>query len=298
MRRLRRMRTGITLLLATCWGSRCPQRRTACDLHGPGRTPLAVTDPHCRLILFGPFVGWGLTARPCIARWLAAVTLLPVAMLTLVPVNRQLSVRCEVAWSIPTVGRVELAANVVLFVAPVLLASVATRRPMLVGVAASGLSAAVEAIKRWSRRWAGPVPPTTGCRTPSVSSSVRCWAGLLCARIVPRFRTSAHRRIRSVRESDRGAPEKTQSGDRADRDQVRTGLRALRIRMSGAWCLATNGRHRVQLAQSHARPDWRTPDRSAPCLPGPTRGGSFVQRWRPRASGVDELMADSRPTVP
>jgi VanZ family protein len=99
------------------------------------------------LVLFGPFVGWWLTAPPWIARWLTAAALLPVAMLTLVPVDRQLSMRCEVAWSIPTVGRVELAANVVLFVAPVLLASAATHRPILAGVAASGLSAAVEAIQ-------------------------------------------------------------------------------------------------------------------------------------------------------
>jgi glycopeptide antibiotics resistance protein len=99
------------------------------------------------LLLFGPFVGWWLTTRPRMAWWLTAAALVPVALLTLVPVDRQLFMRCEVAWSIPTVGRIELAANVVLFVAPVLLASAATRRPLLVGVAASGLSAAIEATQ-------------------------------------------------------------------------------------------------------------------------------------------------------
>lgn len=96
------------------------------------------------LAVVGPFVGRWLAPRPR-AAWVATgVALLPVAAFTLVPVDRELFARCEVAWSLPTVGRVELAANVVLFVAPALLASVATRRPLLVAVAGSLLSAAIE----------------------------------------------------------------------------------------------------------------------------------------------------------
>lgn len=48
---------------------------------------------------------------------------------------------------LPTVGRVELAANVVLFVAPALFAAVATRRPALAFVAASVLTALIETVQ-------------------------------------------------------------------------------------------------------------------------------------------------------
>jgi VanZ family protein len=99
------------------------------------------------LVVLGPLLGRWAVDRPRTARWLTAAALVPVGLLTLVPVDRRLSVRCETAWAIPTVGRVELAANVVLFVAPVLFASVASRRPLLVAAAASGLSAAIEATQ-------------------------------------------------------------------------------------------------------------------------------------------------------
>lgn len=99
------------------------------------------------LVGLGPVVGWWLTTRPVLAGALSAVALLPVAFLTLVPADRELFERCEVAWAVPTPGRVELAANVVLFIAPALLAGVALRRPMLALVAASGLSAAIEVFQ-------------------------------------------------------------------------------------------------------------------------------------------------------
>lgn len=47
----------------------------------------------------------------------------------------------------PTPSRVELFGNVVLFVGPTLLAGVATRRPLLVLLAASGIAAAIEALQ-------------------------------------------------------------------------------------------------------------------------------------------------------
>nr|WP_227464316.1 VanZ family protein [Nocardioides lijunqiniae] len=65
----------------------------------------------------------------------------------MVPVDRELYGTCEVAWTLPTIGRVELAANVVLFVAPVLLAAVVLGRwgpALLAGVA---LSAAIETVQ-------------------------------------------------------------------------------------------------------------------------------------------------------
>jgi hypothetical protein len=99
------------------------------------------------LLLLGPFVARWLAARPRLAWAATALALLPVALLTLVPVDRELVERCEVAWTLPTPGRVELAANVILFAAPALLAVAATRRPLLVVLAGSGLSAAIEALQ-------------------------------------------------------------------------------------------------------------------------------------------------------
>lgn len=78
---------------------------------------------------------------------MAGLTLLPVALLTLVPVDRNLAIGCEVAWTLPTFGRVELAANVVLFVAPVLFVAVATRRWLLALAVGTALSAAIETLQ-------------------------------------------------------------------------------------------------------------------------------------------------------
>ena len=61
--------------------------------------------------------------------------------------GREIDQGCELAWALPTPGRVEVVANVVLFVAPVLLAGVALRRPLLALVAGSALSASIEVIQ-------------------------------------------------------------------------------------------------------------------------------------------------------
>lgn len=99
------------------------------------------------LVVLGPIVGRWLVSRPRLAWWLTGLSLLPVAFMTLVPVDRVLFETCTMQWALPTPGRVELMANVALFVAPVLLASVATRRPRLVVLAGSGLSAGLEALQ-------------------------------------------------------------------------------------------------------------------------------------------------------
>ncbi|MCD4525927.1 VanZ family protein [Nocardioides sp. cx-173] len=109
----------------------------------PWLSPAALT----LLLVVGPFAGAWLSTRRGLAWALTCASLVPVALLTLVPVDRQLYSRCEVAWSVPTIARVELAANVVLFVAPVLLAAVATRSPALALAFGTGLSAAVEAVQ-------------------------------------------------------------------------------------------------------------------------------------------------------
>jgi VanZ family protein len=68
-------------------------------------------------------------------------------VLTLWPTDRVLPVGCVQEWSVPTLGRVELVANVVLFVAPVLLLAVATRRPVLAVLAGTAASFGIEALQ-------------------------------------------------------------------------------------------------------------------------------------------------------
>ncbi len=101
------------------------------------------------LILLGPLVGIWLVERAPLAWWLAAASLIPIALLTLVPQNRRLFSRCEISFDFywPTPSRVELMANLVRFVLPVLLLSVATRRPFLAFAAGTGLSVAIEATQ-------------------------------------------------------------------------------------------------------------------------------------------------------
>lgn len=99
------------------------------------------------LAVLGPATGRRVADRPPAAWLLTALASLPVAVLTMLPTDRRAFERCEVAWTLPTVGRVELAANVVLFVAPALFAAVATRRPVVALVLASGASALVETVQ-------------------------------------------------------------------------------------------------------------------------------------------------------
>lgn len=96
------------------------------------------------LVLLGPVAAHLLAPRPRLAGWLGALSLVPVAALTLVPTTRDLAVGCAAEWSLPTLGAVELMANVVLFVPPVALIAVAARRPVSVLIAASIGAALIE----------------------------------------------------------------------------------------------------------------------------------------------------------
>ncbi|MBK1783683.1 VanZ family protein [Prauserella sp. ASG 168] len=79
---------------------------------------------------------------------LAALALVPVAALTLVPATSQLdTVRCTVQFAVPTPGRVELVANVALFVPPVYFAALALRRPLPALATGAVLSAGIEALQ-------------------------------------------------------------------------------------------------------------------------------------------------------
>lgn len=109
----------------------------------PWMSPTAVV----LLVVLGPILGRWLVSRSRLAWWLLGASLLPVAVTTLVPVDRRLEQFCVVQWALPTPSRVELMANVVLFVAPALLLAVATRRPALALLVGTGLSAAIELVQ-------------------------------------------------------------------------------------------------------------------------------------------------------
>ena len=84
------------------------------------------------------------------ALWaLAALSVVPVLALTLVPsaTSRLDSVGCTVQFALPTLGSVELLADVALFVPPVVFATLATRRPLGVLAAGTALSALIEAVQ-------------------------------------------------------------------------------------------------------------------------------------------------------
>lgn len=99
------------------------------------------------VVVAGGVAGPWLAARRRLTWALAAASTLPILALTLVPVDRELSARCTMQWALPTPGRVELMANVALFVAPVLLVGTATRRPVLALLAGTGASVLVEAVQ-------------------------------------------------------------------------------------------------------------------------------------------------------
>lgn len=96
------------------------------------------------MVGLGPWVGYWLTSRPRLAGAAAVVSLVPVAALTLVPTSRDLKVGCATEWALPSLGAVELMANVVLFIPPALLGGVALRRPAVVLVGASAAAALIE----------------------------------------------------------------------------------------------------------------------------------------------------------
>jgi hypothetical protein len=101
------------------------------------------------MIVLGPLAAYWLIARPRLAGWLGLASILPVAALTLVPTSRDLAIGCAAEWDFPTLGAVELMANVVLFVPPVLLIGAAMRRPVLVLIGASIASGLIEFVQAY-----------------------------------------------------------------------------------------------------------------------------------------------------
>lgn len=92
--------------------------------------------------------GYLLPTRPRILWALTGLSLIPVFALTLVPTRHPSdAVFCTVQFSLPTLGTVELLANVALFLPPVCFAALATRRPLAILAAGSGVSAVIEALQ-------------------------------------------------------------------------------------------------------------------------------------------------------
>lgn len=78
---------------------------------------------------------------------LTAISLLPVAAMTLSPALGRSFVFCVFQLSMPTLRSVELLANVAMFIPPVFFATLATRKPLLTLAAGTALSATIEVIQ-------------------------------------------------------------------------------------------------------------------------------------------------------
>ena len=138
------------------------------------------------LLIVAPVAAWWLADRPRPARWLAAAAGAVAAGLTLWPDDRRAFSFCEVAWSVPILSQGDVA-NVILFLAPVVLIATATRRPVLVAALAIAVSAGVELLQA--------LAPALGrsCSTNdwlansvgAVLGAALAWAGLRLARETP-----------------------------------------------------------------------------------------------------------------
>jgi VanZ family protein len=93
--------------------------------------------PLLRARRFGPRFLWAL----------AALSMAPVAALTLVPVPGRSWVFCAAQFDLPSFHSVESLANVMLLFPAVYFASLATRRPLLMFAAGAALSAAIEVFQ-------------------------------------------------------------------------------------------------------------------------------------------------------
>lgn len=137
------------------------------------------------MVVLGPILGRWLVSRSSLAWWLLGLSLLPVAVTTLIPVDRRLDQFCVVQWALPTPSRVELIANVVLFVAPALLLAVAARRPARALLVGTGLSAGIELVQALVPAF-GRSCDTTDWTSNTIGAAIGAalgWAALRLARV-------------------------------------------------------------------------------------------------------------------
>lgn len=109
--------------------------------------PWLTTAALLGLLVLGPVAGAWLARRPQTTRALLGLSIMTVALLTLVPTGRDLTVSCTIEWDLPRLGAVEMVANTILFVPGVLLAGVLSRRPLVVLLLASGASMLIETVQ-------------------------------------------------------------------------------------------------------------------------------------------------------
>lgn len=106
--------------------------------------PWLTTTGLLALLLVGPPVGALLVERRRLALLLLGVTVLVAAALTLTPTSREMTTTCVAEWSLPRLGAVETAANLILFAPITLLAGVLTLRPWACAAVASAVSVVIE----------------------------------------------------------------------------------------------------------------------------------------------------------
>lgn len=106
--------------------------------------PWLTTTALLVLVILGPLLGAVLLDRPRVTAGLLVLAVLLVVVLTLTPTSREMTVTCAVEWSLPGLGAVETAANLVLFAPLTLLGGVLTRRQWRVALVASVASAVIE----------------------------------------------------------------------------------------------------------------------------------------------------------
>lgn len=109
--------------------------------------PWLTTVALAAVVLAGPILGAWLAPRPRIASALLTPATMVVGLFTLLPVDRKVELGCQVEWNVPSLGAVEMIANIVLFVPAVLLAAVLTGRPWLVFIAGCGAAALIETVQ-------------------------------------------------------------------------------------------------------------------------------------------------------
>lgn len=134
------------------------------------------------LVIIGPFFGARLAPRPRSALTAGVLSLLPIAWLTLAPYPRPVVDRCTVQWLLPTPGRAELMANVILFVVPAFLFTVAFRRPAMVLGVATAMSMTIELVQA-ALPETGRSCDTSDLLNNAIGAAIGAGLGLVAVRI-------------------------------------------------------------------------------------------------------------------
>ena len=109
--------------------------------------PWATTVALVVLVLGCPPAGVWLASRPRVIRVLLGASVLAVLLLTLTPTDRERTGQCEFEWSFPTLGAVELMANVIMFVPVGFLTAMLLRQPVEALLAVSAGSGLIEIVQ-------------------------------------------------------------------------------------------------------------------------------------------------------